>query len=171
MQAERHMGDLTPRRGANDLKRRMGRMTPKARRIFGEAFDTLDRTADIPIDDGLDPDLDETIESMLEPDWEPSVRRKRDPVPVQQAAGSDWDDWLGARLNKFADEYSEMMIRVVFSRMDRFKKASDAQIAQLESTVRELRAEVFALREIIKSGGGNGIVRSEAMPRRTIDIN
>jgi hypothetical protein len=129
MQAERHMGDLTPRRGANDLKRRMGRMTPKARRIFGEAFDTLDRTADIPIDDGLDPDLDETLESMLEPDWEPSVRRKRDPVPVQQAAGSDWDDWLGARLNKFADEYSEMMIRVVFSRMDRFKKASDAQIA------------------------------------------
>ena len=55
--------------------------------------------------------------------------------------------------------------------MDRFKKASDAQIAQLEATVRELRAEVFALREMIKSGGGNGIVRSDSMPRRTIDIN
>jgi hypothetical protein len=41
----------------------------------------------------------------------------------------------------------------------------------LSSTLRELRAEVSALREIIKSGGGNGIVRSEAMPRRTIDIN
>jgi hypothetical protein len=111
---------------------------------------------------------------MLEPDWEPPaprLRKKTDTVAVQTAGGDDWDDWLGARLNKFADEYSEAVIRVVFSRMDRFKKASDAQIAQLEATVRELRAEVSALREIIKSGGGNGIVRSEAMPRRTIDIN
>jgi len=148
-------------------------MTPKARRILGEAFATLDRTADIP-ENELDPDLDEFIESSLEPDWEPPiprVRKKTDTVAVRQTSGSDWDDWLGARLNKFADEYSEAVIRVVFSRMDRFKKASDAQIAQLEATVRELRAEVFALREMIKSGGGNGIVRSDSMPRRTIDIN
>jgi ribosomal protein L29 len=151
----------------------MGVMTPKARRILSDAFATLDRTADIPTpDDELDPEVSEYIElCCLEPDWEPPaprLRKKRDTVATSSA--SDWDDWLGARLNKFAEEYSNEIVRVTFSRMDRFKKASDAQIAQLEATVRELRAEVFTLREMIKSGGSS-IVRSEATPRRTIDIN
>ena len=74
-------------------------MTPKARKILGEAFATLDRTADIP-DNELDPDLDATIESMLATDWEPPaprVRMKRD-TPVQQQSGNEWAEWVDTRM-------------------------------------------------------------------------
>jgi hypothetical protein len=154
-------------------------MDERVRKIFERAYETIDRVNDMEMvesgdDDEHEREISEYIESCLEPDWEPPtprLRKKTDTVAVRQTLGTDWDDWLGARLNKFAEEYSEMMVRVTFTRMDRFKKASDAQIAQLEATVRDLRAEVFALREMMIKNGGSNIVRSDSPPRRTIDIN
>jgi hypothetical protein len=135
-------------------------MNQRARRILGEAFATLDRTADIPTpDDELDPDLDEFIESSLEPDWTPPaprVRRKRDTV-VQQAAGEEWNTWMDKRLadalDRFSDAYSDALINVVFKRIDRAKGEADARANELEATIRELRGEVTVLREMTKSGG------------------
>jgi hypothetical protein len=73
-------------------------------------------------------------------------------------------------LKRFSTAYFETVINVVFARIDKAKRASDAQIRELEATIRELRAEVTVMREVLKGGNVRNMQSGTTAPK-IVDIH
>jgi hypothetical protein len=65
-----------------------------------------------------------------------------------------WNNWadskIAAALDRFNTEYSDTVVDLMFTRMDKHKKAAEAEINQLKTELAELRGEMNLLRELLK---------------------
>jgi hypothetical protein len=91
-----------------------------------------------------------------EPRPAPMKRRERglDTLPQQQEPNWDgWNNWLDTRvaaaLDKFSEAYSDELIKVVFSRMDKHREAAVTEITQLKAELSEMRGELRLARELL----------------------
>ena len=108
-------------------------------------------------------------------DWEVKCERAREAHAQQERramherkaqSDAEWNAWadtkIAAAIKQFAQEYSEEVVEVVFSRMDKHKSAADAKLTktlgqvvaelrqqlrdEIDAKVRELREEIIMKR-------------------------
>jgi hypothetical protein len=118
-------------------------MDERARKIFNEAWATIDRTADY---EAVPPRRVETLEKPR-----PVVEvkeRKRDTMSATQKAAWDaeWNRWWDTRfkeaINEYNNEAMDCLIPLVFTRIEKIRDAADEKIEKLEAKIAELREEI-----------------------------
>jgi hypothetical protein len=143
-------------------------MDEQARQIFAEAYATIERVEKMTTE--IIPNRDVPVEKS----WGSPEYHRRQVLDMEQDEQQEdpqtlnnWADTkIAAALDRFSEEYSENVINIVFTRMEKHKKAAQTEINQLKTQVAELRGEVNLLRELLK--GNVKDIRPTAVSRKDI---
>jgi hypothetical protein len=71
-------------------------------------------------------------------------------VQDPQEHSDAWNNWCDHRIADFLNSYTDTLIPMVFTRIEKAKQAADTELNQLKTEVAELRGEVNLLRELLK---------------------